>query len=108
MRPSSDGVCCCCASGRFTFLARASAGRTTIVVRIAAAMATKHRVVILPRPILFRLPLHGRRSPRARNPIGIFLRLCEVDHTREVTSLVTDKEQGCSITGKVTMQRQAL
>jgi hypothetical protein len=25
-----------------------------------------------------------------------------------VTSLVTDKEQGCSITGKVTMQRQAL
>ena len=78
MRPSSDGVCCCCASGRFTFLARASAGRTTIVV-VAAAMATKHRVVSA------RIPgVHSK-------PNGKWLRIANV--WRTITRLRISQER---------------
>jgi hypothetical protein len=80
MRPSSDGVCCCCASGRFTFLARASAGMTTIVVMvIAAAMATKHRVVSA------RIPgVHSK-------PNGKWLRIANV--WRTITRLRISQER---------------
>ena len=56
---------------RFTFLARASAGRTTIVVMIAAAMATKHRVVIVhyvQSSSASRLPLARSGEPIVRAP----------------------------------------